>query len=1112
MLQPGGLKVSLLGDPSWALDGREAVKLSAKDAALLAKLAIDGPQARVVICDLLWPESGPQKAEANLRQRASRLGKPAGKRVIELGAQVQLASEVAVDVLAISAAPNEVLLGLGTLLAGHDFGDNDALDRWLAAARERVTDLVVKELTDRAQSLENAGSLRDALPLAARAVELAPVNEHGWRRMIRLHYLRDDLASARDYGMRMASVLRDELGSRPSEETLQLMQTVEAGRLAEPVPRRPVPVSLLRPPVLVGRQSVWQAMSGAWQRPQPFLLVGDAGQGKSRLLEEFLRGQAGLVVDKAQPGDESSPYAVLGRVLVSLDREFAPALPALVRGELARIRPEFGSPPSSVADGPLLWHAVEQLLAAALPLGLAGIAIDDLHNADVATLDALCWLSARPSLTQLKLGLAARPLPAGAMANSLSTWLAASHHPVQLTLDPLTPEELATLLSTLALPSLLDTNVAARLYRHAGGHLLFTLATLQDAIRHGTVFGADAWPRPNSIQALLDERLRSLPDEAQSLIRIAAVAGADFTADRAARLLDRPMLDLVDTWAALEAADVLRGEAFSHDLVFEAALRSVPEGVRRALHRNIAELLGADSTAHPSRIGWHWEEGGRWAEAARSWHAAGDMAQLAGRLGEQIEFYERAAELHGRAGDTKARFESLLARLEGLRMRHGGAAVLARLPEVQALAETGVDRLRCELVRAQAWLDGVHGKQAAAAAEEALREAEFHPQWQAEAGALHAQALVQCGQFDAALRAGHAALAAADLAPPSHRLSALSALSYIHYAEGLLPEAVRWQREAVAEAERQQDHTRAAIDEGNVAALLASIGDVPATYAQAQRTRKLFAVIGVAENSTFGIVNHVVLGASAAALGQFGEALESLQAAVAAAGEGASTVMQAKSRLALAQLWLTLGRGQDALAVLDTLPKQLIPGMQIQAVLLRARAGEQMGLPTKRYVDELQRLSQEHRNLPLVQSAWFEASYIGDASEMTASLRRVREQCESLGLTGTARSLQWRELVRWLDISAPEASANALALAQGLEPFADSGTSAKCYPPEIWWTLARTYERAGKEKRRSNALASGRRWIEVALARVPAQYRQDFEQRNQVNRRLLSASDSGGRR
>lgn len=1105
MREPAVL-VSLLGDPTWTRAGLAPVKLSAKDAALIARLALDGPQSRPALCELLWPDSGSRQAEASLRQRASRLHRATGQRMVEIGAQVRLSADVAVDVLDIASFDDEALLHAGVLLAGHDLGEHDALDRWLQQARARTAGDLVRALTDRAEVLEAEGRLRDALPLAARAVDLAPLNEHAWRRLIRMHYLRDDLAAARDAGLRMAAVLRDELGARPSEETLQLMQTIEAAEQARPLARRPVPASLLRPPVLIGRHAIWQSMSAAWQRPQPFLLVGDAGQGKSRLLEEFLHQQTGVLRDKAQPGDDASPYAVLGRLLVAASQAFVLDLPRSTLAELARIRPEFGTPPAAAAEGPLLWHAVEQLLTQAMVQGLAGLVIDDLHNTDVATVEALCWLSARPGLAALRIGLATRPLPPGPRADAIRVWLGASHHPVELQLEPLTPGELAALLSSLALPSLLDSRVADRLYRHAGGHVLFTLATLQDAITRGAGLGADALPKPSSIRALLDDRLRQLPPEAQTLMRVAAVAGADFTAERAGQLLGQSVLDMVACWSVLEAAGVFRGEWFSHDLVHESALRSVPDGLRLALHRQIAELLVDAPDAPPSRVAWHWEQGGRWREAARCWHAAGEHARVAGRLDEQIEFHGRAAGLFGRAGDDSGRFESLMARMEGLRLRSGGTAALACLPDIEALASTGVQRLRCRIACALAWLDGGHGEQAAEAAAEALREAEFHPEWRTEAGVMHAQALSQRGKFDEALSAAHAALAAADRAAPRHRLDALHALSYAHYATGRLAEAVRWQREAVAEAERQGDHATAVIGEGNLAALLASVGDVPGTYAMAVRTRERHAGLRVGDNSSFGIVNHMVLGTAAAALGRFDEALQSLQAAVAAAGEEAASVGRAKARLALANVWLTLGRADEAFALLDTLPAQVIPGMAIQAALLRARAADQAGLPTTRHFDALASLAAAHRDLPLVQSAWFEVSYVGDAHEMLAALGPVRSQCETLGLTGTARSIQWRELVRWLDIATPEAATRALEIANALAPHVDTGLSAKCYPPEVWCTLARAYDRAGDTARRTEAITSARRWVAGALPGVPARLRPDFEQRNPVNRLLLASA------
>jgi len=60
-----------MGAPAWQREGGVAQSLSRKDAALLAKLALDGPQPRPVICELLWPTSSAEQAAQSLRQRAA---------------------------------------------------------------------------------------------------------------------------------------------------------------------------------------------------------------------------------------------------------------------------------------------------------------------------------------------------------------------------------------------------------------------------------------------------------------------------------------------------------------------------------------------------------------------------------------------------------------------------------------------------------------------------------------------------------------------------------------------------------------------------------------------------------------------------------------------------------------------------------------------------------------------------------------------------------------------------------------------------------------------------------------------------------------------------------
>ncbi len=1089
--------VQLLGDAGWRraeleAGGNEA--LTPKDAALLAKLALDGPQARGALCLLLWPEATKQQGAANLRQRVSRLKKASGVRFIDIGDTVRLHHALRVDVAALDALDEASLLAVQPLLAGVDLGMQDELDRWLARARTQVADACAQRLAARADALEGEGRLHEALPLARRVIELLPLGEQGWRRLMRLHYLLDDRAAAQDVFWRLMALLRDELGIRPSAETLQLMQTVETADLAQTTLQRSIPVSLLRPPALIGRDRAFQAMASAWQQGRPFFIVGEAGIGKSRLLEAFVHGVNGVLIERAQDGDTDQPYSLLRRLLRRVDTTYAPMLSGDVRDELGRLDPAFGAQAQAPAHDLVIWRAVEQLLAAALPSGLHALVVDDAHRADEASVAMLRRMGASTLLLQMRLGVAARPCLPHGLGQPLALWLADTHSPARVDLEPLSPKELGEFLASLALPSLVDADLAALLHRHAGGHPLYTLATLQDAITRRIDLRGRELPRPSSVQALLEARLSSLPDEAQDLLRVAAVAGADLTADRAARLLDRPMLALTGVWAMLEAANVLRGEAFSHDLVHECALRSVPLGVRQALHRRMAAILADDPATGPARIAWHWEQGERWSEAGRCWHAAGMAAHRAGRLAEQGDLYRRAARCHAQAGDMAAQFEALHAWLSGLELQHGGGAVLVALPEVEALADTHRRRLCCRLSRAAACIDLERTQDAVFETAAAVAEAALHPDLLADAEALHSQALVQSRRYaDAMQSANNALRAACEAGNRVQELRALQSLAYVHYASGRLADAVSWQQRVVVQAEALDFRAEAAAAEGDIAAQLAAIGDVCGTCTHALRAQQRQQEVGLAANSTVGIVNHIVLGAAAAARGWYDTALASLAAALGMAGDGSASAAQAKARITQANLWLSMGRSDLAYAAVQEMPQGIGPGMQMQVALARARAAEMAGTLAQRHWQTLAALVAAHADLPLVQSAHFEASFQGEPTAAIGLLRAVHSECQTLGLHGTARAMQWRELVRWLEVPGAQATQSAHDLALQLQDQVALGLSAKCHPPLVWLSLWQAFGRAGSVARQRACREAARRWLNSALERVPPEHRPAFE-------------------
>ena len=1099
------LLLDLLGVPHWHAEAGVREPLSAQDAALFALLALDGPQGRDVLAGRIWPEATQQQAANNLRKHVSRLRRDTGHALFHTGATLSLVSGLRVDVLAVAELASDRLLD-AEFLAGCDFADNDFLQRWVDERRASVRQLRADALAEQADLLEKRHELAAAIRLAERIVELAPLHEHAWRRLMRLHYLRADHTAAIAAFERFELLLREETGARPGPETLRLLTTIERGAQVRALPHKVVPVSLVRPPVRIGRHEEWLAMGRAWSAERAFLLVGEAGIGKSRLLGDFAQGRPGVVSERARAGDAQTPYEVLARVLRHVLSASKPELDAFTRNELARLLPDIGPAPQMPGQESSLRRAAETVFAAAARNGLAALFVDDLQFADLATLETLRWLSASPSLSALRFGFAARPLdddPAGAL---LRSWLGDSNRPEAIELRPMAAGEVAELLSSLELPELEAPGLAARLFTHAGGHPLFTLEALKDGWLHRRDLRAEALPNPQTVQTLLERRLRELPSEAIDLVRVAAVAGADLSPERAAALLGSTPLALVGTWSLLERANVLHGMQFSHDLMRESALALVPQPLRRALHALVAEQLASDATVPPGRVADHWQAAERWAEAGAWWHRAGIAARLAGRLQEQQTLLERAAACFRHADEGEKEFEAVRASFDSVLLRHGGAAVLAGLPRLEALAVQPEAVLHCRLIQAEALLDLERSAEAMDVATAAVQLAGDRPLLLGDALCLQGMALAQQGRAEeAVVAARHAADAAHAAGLPAQELRAVRSLAYVLYMNGRIGEALPAQLRALGLAELLNDEAETAAAEASAAAMHATIGDVAATLERARRAHRRYCAMGLAQNSTLGSANLVVLGRAAAYMGLFDEASDALHAAKRMAGEDAQTAIHARSRIALATLQLTLGNPAAARTLVEALPAATPPGMRMQAALVLAQAEQIEGGSGAEHLQRIGRIGAEHPDLPIVMSAWIEWSYQGDAARVVAELERVRQRFETVGRSGTARSLLLRQVARMNELGDAAARKSAARHAKALLPHIGVGTCAATYPPEGWRILAAAFERDGDAGSARRCRAAARAWIdERALPHIAAQARQQFLTVNPVNKSLCS--------
>lgn len=679
---PAGWQLRLLGPAAWRMPGHDWFKLASKDAAWLARLALDGPQPRTVLAHWLWPDVPSPRAHANLRQRLLRLRRQAGDLVLEADGVLRLHPAVACDISA-QGCSDALALDAG-LLAGVEGVHHEALQAWLDDVRRKHQARRADLMLGQASAHEARGELAAALAVTERLLSLEPLLEHAWRRLMRLHSQRGDRAAALAAFERCEQVLRDELGVKPDPETLACLHSVETGEDRPAPPAGELPTSLVRPPQLVGRDGERAAMAAAWQLGSAFLLLGDAGLGKSRLMLDCAAAGPARIIETARPGDEDVPYATVVRLLRALQRG-APRPGALwpdeasaadERRELARLLPEMGPTPPAHGMQALLTGALDAVFLRAPGAGVQAVLVDDLQHADEASLQVLQRASGQPGL---RWGFASRPDSRPAAGR----WPAGSTRLHTIPLAGLAAPALQDLLQSCRLPGLdrpeQAHHLARDLARHCAGNPLFVLETLRHLVLHGGVgAAAGTLPLPPTVEALLADRLLSLSPAAQDLARVAAVAGTDLDAELAADVLQQPLLALAAPWRELEAAQVLHADGFVHDLLRQAALARLPLALRRPLHARIAHSLRARQ-AEPQRVMAHCLAGGLPAEAGAMALAAAARARSLGRLQERLQRLREASDCFVQAGQPDRAFEARMLEVGACYALEGAPPALALL-------------------------------------------------------------------------------------------------------------------------------------------------------------------------------------------------------------------------------------------------------------------------------------------------------------------------------------------------------------------------------------------------------------------------------------------------
>ncbi len=479
------------------------------------------------------------------------------------------------------------------------------------------------------------------------------------------------------------------------------------------------------------------------------IIEGEAGIGKSWLAEDLIEQATAIgmetLVGSGDATESSTPYYAWRQIFEQwFDLSACPEPEARRRRVLEQL---------AQTGGPALAERAP-LLNAILPLGLlendltaqmtaevradnlrdllarllqppAGkkllLVLEDAHWLDSASWTMVARLRRASGMRAMRLLIVTRPLA----EYEIETQPLNSAEVARLQLRELSAEDTATLVGTRLGVKAVTPSAADFIYRHTGGHPLFT-TELAYALRDSNLIRINGDCRlapdvelravglPATVEGLITSRVDRLTPAQQLALKAASVLGHDFSLEALSAIhpveADRPRLpeyfaafEQLDFTAAARAGDA--NYTFKHAIVREVVYNLIPPTQRRQLHRRAAEWYeqteGRESPALYPRLAYHYHEAGDEAREARFSAAAGEAALKAGAHREAVAWLKRALDLHETLGVSSGETAAWLA---GLGRAYRGLGQLETgqgyLEQAAALWDRPLPKTRMQIVSA----------------------------------------------------------------------------------------------------------------------------------------------------------------------------------------------------------------------------------------------------------------------------------------------------------------------------------------------------------------------------------------------------------------------------
>ena len=419
------------------------------------------------------------------------------------------------------------------------------------------------------------------------------------------------------------------------------------------------------------------------------VLRGDAGVGKSALLEYLAQHSSGCAIARAAGVESEMELAYAG--LQQLCAPFLDRVERLPGPQRDALGTAFGLRDGDPPDRFLVGLAVLSLLSDVAEDRPLVCIVDDAQWLDAASAQALAFVARRLGAESVALVFAVREPSGERHFEGLP----------ELAVGGLDDRDAHELLATVVTGPL-DERVRDRLVAETRGNPLALLelpSGMTPAELAGGFWLSEGRALPERIEQSFTERLAPLPPTTRLLLLVAAAepVGDPVLVWRAAAELGIGP-DAAAPAAAAGLVDFGAQVRFGHPLVRSAVKRAAAPEERQRVHRALAQAT--DTDIDPDRRAWHLAHAtvGLDEDVAAELERSAGRARARGGLAAEAAFHERAVEL---TPDPRRRAQRALVAAKGKHQAGANDAALRLLAVANAGPLDELEQARARLLHAQ---------------------------------------------------------------------------------------------------------------------------------------------------------------------------------------------------------------------------------------------------------------------------------------------------------------------------------------------------------------------------------------------------------------------------